>query len=244
MIFDILTLFPEMFKSPLETSLLKKGIKKGLLQVRLWNIRDFATDKHRTTDDVPYGGGGGMIMKVEPIDRTLNFLHQRYGHAPVILLSPQGVRFNQKMAEELLNFKRLVLLCGHYEGVDERVREFLVDREISIGDYILTGGELPALIIIDAVSRLIPGFLGNVEATQRDSFSMTILEYPQYTRPQIYKGWAVPEILLSGNHAAITRWRRKEALRRTMLRRPDLLEKITLSEEDIKLLEEAGLNKN
>ncbi|MCG6536642.1 MAG: tRNA (guanosine(37)-N1)-methyltransferase TrmD [Syntrophales bacterium LBB04] len=236
--FDILSLFPEMFASPLQSSLLKRAREKGLIDVRLCDIRLYAEDKHKMTDDAPYGGGGGMVMKVEPIDRALAALAPFDGEVPVILLTPQGETFNQKMAEELSSYPRLVLICGHYEGVDERVREHLADRELSIGDYVITGGELSALVVVDAVSRLIPGVLGNSESAASDSFSMGILEYPQYTRPSTYKGWSVPDVLLSGNHAEIESWRRREALKRTWTRRRDLLKKAELTGEDDRMLRE------
>ncbi len=236
--FDVLSIFPEMFASPLQTSLLKKAQEKGLIEVRLCDIRQYAEDKHRMTDDTPYGGGGGMVMKVEPIDRALAALAPFEREVPVVLLTPQGESFDQKMAEEFAQCSRLVLICGHYEGVDERVREYLVNREVSIGDYVLTGGELSAMVVIDAVSRLIPGVLGNSESAATDSFSMGILEYPHYTRPVIYKGWKVPDVLLSGNHAEIESWRRREALKRTWLRRRDLLDESELSPEDRRMLRE------
>jgi tRNA (guanine37-N1)-methyltransferase len=236
--FDILSIFPEMFASPLQSSLLKRAQEKGLIDVRLCDIRLYAEDKHKMTDDAPYGGGGGMVMKVEPIERALAALPPFEGDAPVILLTPQGETFNQKMAEQLSCYPRLVLICGHYEGVDERVREHLADREVSIGDYILTGGELSAMVVVDAVSRLIPGVLGNSESAANDSFSMGILEYPHYTRPALYKGWSVPDVLLSGNHAEIESWRRREALKRTWMRRRDLLEKAELTGEDGRILQE------
>ena len=242
--FDILSVFPEMFSSPLQTSLLKKAQEKGLIDVRLWDIRQYAEDKHRMTDDAPYGGGGGMVMKVEPIDRALSAVTPVPGETLVILLTPQGETFNQQMAEQFSRYSRLVLICGHYEGVDERVREYLVEKEVSIGDYILTGGELSALVFVDAVSRLIPGVLGNSESAACDSFSMGLLEYPHYTRPGSYRGWDVPDVLLSGNHAEIQLWRRKESLKRTWERRRDLLAKAGLSEEDGRLLQEALLDKD
>jgi len=223
--FDILSVFPGMFASPLAESLIGKARDKGRVDIRLHDIRDYATDRHRMTDDAPYGGGGGMVMKVEPIDRALAAILPDRSEGLVILLSPQGESFSQRRAEELASHPRLVLLCGHYEGVDERVREHLVDRELSIGDYVLTGGELAAMVVVDAVSRLIPGVLGNDASAAEDSFSTGILEYPHYTRPATYRGWPVPEVLLSGNHAEIDAWRRTEALKRTLARRPDLLEK-------------------
>ena len=234
--FDILSVFPEMFGSPLQCSLLKKAQEKGLVEIGLHNIRDHALDKHRMTDDTPYGGGCGMVMKVDPIDRALNALKREKPGSLVVLLTPQGERFAQPVAAELASFSQIILICGHYEGVDERVRQYLVDREISIGDYVLTGGELTAMVVVDAVSRLIPGVLGNSESTTSESFTMGLLEYPQYTRPADYKGWKVPDVLVSGNHREIDLWRKKESLRRTLLRRPDLLEDACLSAEDKKIL--------
>jgi tRNA (guanine37-N1)-methyltransferase len=240
--FDILSVFPEMFESPLNHSILKRAQEKGMAEIHLHNIRDYAEDKHRMTDDAPYGGGGGMVMKVEPIDRALASIVPSRDNVLVVLLTPQGETFNQKLAEEMSRYFRIVLVCGHYEGVDERVRDHLVDREISIGDFVLTGGELSAMVIIDAVTRLIPGVLGNNESASDDSFSTGLLEYPHYTRPGSYRDWQVPEVLLSGNHREIESWRRKESLRRTYLRRPDLLEKIELSVEDGKILEDIKKN--
>jgi tRNA (guanine37-N1)-methyltransferase len=240
--FDVLSIFPEMFASPLNCSIVKRAREKGLMEIHVHNIRDYAEDKHKMTDDSPYGGGGGMVMKVEPIDRALaSILPEREG-VLTILLTPQGETFSQKMAEEMSLRSRIILICGHYEGVDERVRDHLVDKEVSMGDYILTGGELSAMVMIDAISRLVPGVLGNCESTSSDSFSMGLLEYPHYTRPSNYRGWPVPEVLLSGNHREILAWRRKESLRRTYARRPDLLEKIALSPEDREILEEIKNN--
>ncbi|MCX5843707.1 MAG: tRNA (guanosine(37)-N1)-methyltransferase TrmD [Deltaproteobacteria bacterium] len=240
--FDILSIFPEMFASPLHCSILKRAREKGLVEIHLHNIRDYAEDKHKMTDDAPYGGGGGMVMKVEPIDRALASILPEKEGILTVLLTPQGETFSQKMAEELSLRSRIVLICGHYEGVDERVRDHLVDKEVSMGDYILTGGELSAMIMIDAISRLVPGVLGNNESASSDSFSMGLLEYPHYTRPSDYRGWPVPEVLLSGNHREILAWRRKESLRRTYVRRPDLLDKIALSPEDRETLEEIKKN--
>lgn len=234
--FDILSVFPEMFASPFQFSLLKKAQEKGLIEIALHNIRDYALDKHRMTDDTPYGGGCGMVMKVEPIERALSALPDTGERPLVVLLTPQGEPFSQTIAEELASAPRIALICGHYEGVDERVRRYLTDREISIGDYVLTGGELSAMVVVDAVCRLVPGVLGNLESATAESFSMGLLEYPHYTRPSDYKGWKVPEVLLSGNHREIDLWRRKEALRRTLKRRPDLLRSASLSEEDKKIL--------
>ncbi len=231
--FDILTVFPEMFASPCGCSLLKKALDKALIAIELHDIRSHAMDKHRMTDDAPYGGGGGMVMKVEPIDRALRSIPMAADNVPVILLTPQGERFCQKTAEELAGYQQIVLVCGHYEGVDERVRSRLVNREISIGDYVMTGGELSAMVVVDAVSRLVPGVLGNCESAGADSFSMGLLEYPHYTRPAEYKGWKVPDVLLSGNHREIEVWRRRESLLRTKKRRPDLLAGNALTEEEM-----------
>jgi tRNA (guanine37-N1)-methyltransferase len=236
--FDILTLFPDMFSSPLRESILGKAIEKGLIQIRTINIRDFSLDKHQVVDDSPYGGGQGMVMKVEPIARSIESVKSQYPSARIIFLTPQGKPFSQDLARRLSTQPHLILLCGRYEGVDERVRDLFIDEEISIGDYVLTGGELAAMVLIDAVSRLIPGVLGSDRSAGEDSFFNFLLEYPQYTRPFDFRGRCVPEVLLSGNHSAIALWRRKEALKRTSLRRPELLAKANLSEEDKKLLEE------
>jgi tRNA (guanine37-N1)-methyltransferase len=238
--FDILSIFPEMFKSPFDASLLKKARDKGIIDLHLHNIRDYAQDKHHMTDDAPYGGGGGMIMKVEPIERALSAVITDRERALIILMTPQGEPFEQKTAEALASYEQIVVVCGHYEGLDERIRQYLVDREISIGDYILTGGELAAMVLVDAVSRLVPGVLGNSDSAACDSFSTAILEYPQYTRPAEYKGWRVPDVLLSGNHKEIDLWRRKASLRRTWLRRPDLLAKKGLSDEEKNILEDVS----
>ncbi|GAW92827.1 tRNA (guanosine(37)-N1)-methyltransferase TrmD [Calderihabitans maritimus] len=237
---DILTIFPEMFQGPLQTSIIGKAQEKGLLEINLVNIRDYALDKHKSVDDYPYGGGAGMVMKPEPIFRAVEAIRGEdfYPQCRTILLSPQGELFNQEKAQELAASSRLILICGRYEGFDERIRQHLVTDELSIGDYILTGGELPAMVVVDAVSRLIPGVLGDEESAREESFTFGLLEYPQYTRPKEFRGYSVPEVLLSGHHQRIRRWRRKEALRRTWLRRPDLLAKATLTEEDHLLLEE------
>jgi tRNA (guanine37-N1)-methyltransferase len=236
--FDILTVFPEMFTSFCGCSLLKKALDKGLITVQLHDIRGYATDKHHMTDDAPYGGGGGMVMKVEPIDRALLSIPMVADAVPVVLLTPQGERFSQRIAEEMAACPQLVFVCGHYEGVDERVRAKLVNREISIGDYILTGGELSAMVLVDAVSRLVPGVLGNSDSAGADSFSMGLLEYPHYTRPAEYQGWKVPEVLLSGNHREIELWRRRQSLLRTHKRRPELLTGMELTEQEKKWLTE------
>ncbi len=237
MIFDILTLFPEMFHSPLEGSIIGKAREAGLIQVNLFNIRDYAKGKHRVTDDYPYGGGKGMIMKPEPIMRGIEAIQSGNPEARVILMTPQGYPLGQEMVKRLAQLAHLILICGRYEGVDERVRD-VVDEEISIGDYVLTGGELAALVVIDAVSRQIPGVLGDEEASEDDSFSRGLLEHPQYTRPREFAGRKVPEILLSGDHQAIEQWRRQEAVRRTWKRRPDLLSKAGLSEDEHKIFDE------
>jgi tRNA (guanine37-N1)-methyltransferase len=239
--FDILSIFPEMFLSPLNFSLLKKAQEKGLINVCLHDIRSWTTDKHKMTDDAPFGGGCGMVMKVEPVERAVAEIKSRGGESQVVLMTPQGETFNHKIATDLATQKQIIIVCGRYEGVDERIRTHLVDREISIGDFILTGGELSALVLIDAVSRLIPGVLGNAQSSCSESFSNGLLEYPQYTRPANYKDWCVPEVLISGNHAEIERWHRLESLRRTYRRRPDLLKKIELSAEDKKTLEQIKL---
>jgi len=239
--FDVLSIFPEMLVSPLSFSLLKKAQEKGLVEVSLHDIRDWAQDKHKMTDNAPYGSGCGMVMKVEPVEKALMAIKNPEKEPLVVLMTPQGETLNQKIAKELAEKEQVIIICGRYEGVDERIREHLTDREISIGDYILTGGELSALVLIDAVSRFIPGVLGNSESALSESFSHGFLEYPQYTRPAEYKGWKVPEVLVSGNHAEIERWRRYEALKRTYKRRPDLLEKTELSEIDKKNLQKIKL---
>jgi tRNA (guanine37-N1)-methyltransferase len=236
--FDILTLFPKMFSSPFQESILGKAIEKGLIQIRTVNIRDFTLDKHRVVDDTPYGGGQGMVMKGEPIARAIEWVKSQDPSVWTVFLTPQGIPFNQKIAQELSCRSHLVLLCGRYEGIDERVRKLFADEEISIGDYVLTGGELAAMVLIDAVSRLLPGVLGSDRSAEEDSFFQSLLEHPQYTRPSNFRGMEVPEVLLSGNHTAISRWRRMEALRRTWMRRPDLLGKAILSNEDRELLTE------
>ena len=241
--FDVLSIFPEMLQSPLNFSLLKKAQEKGLIGIGLHNIRDWAEDKHHMTDDAPYGGGCGMVMKVEPVECALAAVKRTDIQPLVVLMTPQGEAFNQKIAAQLAEEQQIIMICGRYEGVDERIREHLADREISIGDYILTGGELSALVVIDAVSRLIPGVLGNDVSAVTESFSQGILEYPQYTRPAEYKGWCVPDVLMSGNHVQIERWQRIEAIKRTWLRRPDLLEKTELTESDKINLEKIKLGR-
>jgi tRNA (guanine37-N1)-methyltransferase len=237
--FEVLTLFPGILEGPLNESILKRGREKGLLNVTVRNIRDYTEDKHKTADDSPYGGGAGMVLKPEPIFKAFEALKTEYPGEEflTILLSPQGRLFNQKRAEELSGEKRrIVLLCGHYEAIDERVIDALVDEELSIGDYVLTGGELAALVVIDAAARLLPGVLGDEESAYRDSFGEGLLDHPHYTRPAEFRGMKVPDVLLSGNHAEIEKWRRREALKATLVKRPQLLETAELTDEDRQIL--------
>jgi tRNA (guanine37-N1)-methyltransferase len=243
--FDVLTLFPSMFRSPLEESILKRAQESGRLSVALHNIRDYATGKHHVTDDAPYGGGGGMVMKPEPIFAAVEAALPPPSPAlppgegadvPVILLSPQGRLFTQAVAVELSHHQCLLLICGRYEGVDERVRQYLATDEISVGDYVLTGGELAAMVIIDAVTRLLPGVLGDAGAVFEDSYAHGLLEGPHYTRPAVFRGWEVPEVLRSGDHAGVARWRHEQGLRRTFERRPDLLARADLTPQDREFL--------
>lgn len=237
MIFTILTLFPSIFESPLNESLIKKARDKDLLNFNIVNIRDFAIDIHRTCDDAPFGGGAGMVMKVEPIHDAMQQVDRTWGRPRYVLLTPHGRIFDQKTATRFSRLSHLALVCGRYEGVDERLLP-LVDEEVSIGDYILSGGEAAALAVIDAVSRLVPGVLGNAASPVDESFMDGLLEYPQYTRPREFAGMEVPEPLLSGNHEEIRKWRRKESLKRTILRRPDLMEKFRPTKEDAFLIRE------
>lgn len=232
---DILTLFPEMFQGPLNESLLKKAQEKGLLSLSVINLRDFTTDKHRTADDTPYGGGPGMVMKVDVIAAAISKVKSQ--KSKVFLMCPAGKVLTQERIKELAREKHLILLCGHYEGIDERVRE-LVNDEISIGDYVLTGGEIPAMVLVDAVARQVPGVVKEEESVKKDSFYEGLLDHPSYTKPEEFEGKKVPEVLLSGHHAEIERWRRKESLRRTLERRPELLAKADLSAEDRGMVEE------
>jgi tRNA (guanine37-N1)-methyltransferase len=234
---DVLTLFPELFSSFLRESILGRAVEKGLVDIRLTDIRSFARGPHRQADDRPYGGGDGMVMKPGPICRALASLGRSREGSLVVLLTPQGERFDQSTAWEFSRLNQLILICGRYEGVDERVRTDHVDRELSIGDYILSGGELGAMVVADAVSRLIPGVLGGERSNLEDSFQDGLLEYPHYTRPRVFNGVEVPSILLSGDHEKIRLWRRAQSLRRTLKRRPDLLEKAELTEEDEALLD-------
>jgi tRNA (guanine37-N1)-methyltransferase len=226
---DIITIFPKMFDAVLNESIMKRAQKKGLLKIKLHNLRDYTKDKYRKVDDRPYGGGPGMIMGPQAIFNAVKTLKRKIRdpkrQARIILLSPQGKKLDQKIAKGLAKHKHLILICGHYEGIDERVREYLVDEEISIGDYVLTGGELPAMILVDCVARLVPGVLGRDSSSVLETFEQGLLEYPQYTRPANFNNYKVPRILLSGDHARISQWRRKEALRITCLKRPDLLER-------------------
>ena len=235
---DVVTILPEMVESALDHSILKRAREAGIADIRVVNLRDYAEGRHKVTDDTPCGGGGGMIMKPEPIAEAVDALTAGGSKARVILTDPRGEVFTQAKARELAEEEHLILLCGRYEGVDERVRENLITDEISIGDYILTGGELPAMVILDAVVRLQPGALGDEIATEKDSFSDGLLEYPQYTKPREYRGWAVPDILFSGHHAEIEKWRRKQQLIRTRERRPDLWAKFEPGKQDLKLLAE------
>ena len=236
MIFDVFTLFPEVFWPYLDSSILFRARQNKLLFVHLHNIRDWTSDRHHTTDDVPYGGGGGMVMKPEPIFAAVEAVLGAPPACPVILLTPQGRVFTQRVAQELSQHAHLALLCGRYEGVDERVRQHLVTDEISIGDYVLSGGELPALAVIDAITRLIPGALGDPDGAADDSHATGLLEYPHYTRPPEFRGWPAPEVLLSGDHGRVDRWRREQSLLRTYQRRPDLLQTAPLSESDREFL--------
>lgn len=237
--FDIFTLFPELFAGVFDESILRRARDARRIEIALHDIRDYTADKHHVTDDYPYAGGGGMVMKPEPIFAAVGTV-LRDSQAPIILLTPQGRVFNQSVARELAQHPRIALICGHYEGVDERVREHLATDEISIGDYVLTGGEIPAMVVVDAVARLMPGVLGDPSAPVQDSHAGGLLEGPQYTRPAEFRGWSVPEILLSGNHAQIAAWKQRESLRRTFERRPDLLSRVDLSDAEREFLESLG----
>ncbi len=238
---DILTLFPQMFESPFSAGILGRAIAGERVNINLHNIRDYTHDKHRTVDDYPYGGGAGMVLKPEPIFEAVEQIKPEAaageGEPPIILLTPQGRLFSQAVARELAGHKRLILICGHYEGFDERVRQHLATDELSIGDYVLSGGELAAMVVTDAVVRLLAGVLGCEDSLTDDSHTDGLLEYPQYTRPAEYRGWPVPEILLSGNHPQIAKWRREQAIRRTLARRPELLGKADLNTEERRLVE-------
>ncbi len=232
---DILTLFPQMFQGPFSIGIFQRAIDQKLVSVNIHNIRDYTHDKHHTVDDYVYGGGAGMILKPEPIFEAVESIKPESGEVPIILLTPQGRLFRQQIADELSKYNHLIFICGHYEGVDERVRRHLATDEISIGDYVLGGGELAAMVVVNAVVRLLPGVLGSEASSRDDSHVAGLLEYPQYTRPAAYRGWTVPEILLSGNHAQITKWRREQAILRTLERRPELMGKANLSLEEGRL---------
>ncbi len=234
---DILTLFPQMFQGMFSLGIFKRAIDQKLVSVGIHNIRDYSHDKHRSVDDYPYGGGAGMVLKPEPIFEAVESIKREPNTVPIILLTPQGRLFSQQVAQELSQYSHLILICGHYEGVDERVREHLATDEISIGDYVLSGGELAAMVVIDAVFRLLPGVLGSEASPLDDSHVAGLLEYPQYTRPATYRGWSAPEVLLSGNHAQIANWRREQAILRTLEHRPELLDKAKLSSEEKGLVE-------
>ena len=237
---DILTIFPQMFEAWFGSGIFKRAIDNGLVSINPVNIRDYTHDKHHTTDDYPYSGGAGMVMKPEPIFEAVEAIKagmdDKKADLPIVLLSPQGRLFSHKIAREMAQYSHIVLICGHYEGVDERVAEHLATDIISIGDYVLTGGELPAMVVADAVLRLVPGVLGSEESVLEDSHASGLLEYPQYTRPADYRGWKVPEILLSGNHAQIAKWRREQIIKRTLEKRPELLDDAELGLEDKKLV--------
>lgn len=237
MFIDILTLFPEMFTGPLQASMLGRAREKGLLDINIVNIRDFSRNKHHTVDDTPFGGGAGMVMAAGPLFGAMDWLRTSRGEPDrVVLLSPAGYPFTQAVAGELAEKKHLVFICGHYEGIDDRVAANLVTDEISIGDYVLTGGELPAMVVVDAVARLVPGVLGEETSVVEESFAGGLLEYPQFTRPREYRGHAVPDVLLSGHHARIDQWRRRLSLWRTLALRPELLDNVALNKEDISAL--------
>jgi tRNA (guanine37-N1)-methyltransferase len=234
---DILTIFPEMFSGPLSTGLFQRAVDRGLVTVNLRNIRDYAHDRHRSVDDYPYGGGAGMVLKPEPIFEAVEAIlddipEQDRAAIPIVMLTPQGRLFSQCIAREFSEYPRLILICGRYEGVDERVRQHLVNDELSIGDYVVGGGELPAMVVVDAVVRLLPEVLGSEDSVIEDSHTAGLLEHPQYTRPPVYRDWTVPEVLLSGNHERIAEWRREQSITRTLERRPELLEKAKLGHRD------------
>jgi tRNA (guanine37-N1)-methyltransferase len=236
--FDIITIFPEIFRGVFEFGIIRRAVEAGLIEINLHDLRDYTFDRHRQVDDRPFGGGAGMVMKPEPLFRALEAITHQATDATVVMLSPQGRLFTQRLAEELASRERVVLICGRYEGVDERVIEQLADDEISIGDYVLSGGEIPAMVVVDAVTRLIPGALGSSESAERDSFADGLLDYPHYTRPVEYRGLKVPDVLTSGHHGEIEKWRRRKAMEKTFSRRPDLLERRVLSEEERRLIAE------
>ena len=236
---DIITLFPSMFKGPFDESIIKRARKKGILEINLHSLREFTDDRHRTVDDVPYGGGAGMVMKPEPLFRVVEKVkEEKKFSSKVILLSPQGQTFAQEKAKELAEEEGLIFICGHYEGVDERVREHLIDEELSLGDFVLTGGELAAIVMVDAIARMLPEVLGCKDSIREDSFYQTLLDYPHYTRPAEFRGWKVPGVLISGNHQKIREWRKKKKLENTFKKRPDLLKTAKLSREEEEMLEQ------
>lgn len=241
MIFDILTLFPGMFTGPFDESIIKRAKEKQLIDISLHNIRDYAIDRHQTADDAPYGGGAGMVMKVEPLSFCIESVKARRPGSTVVLTSPQGRQLTHQVASELAQMQGLIIVCGRYEGIDERIRTLYAEDDISLGDYVLSGGEIAAMAIVDATTRLIPGVLGSNDSAEFDSFGNGLLEYPHYTRPPSFMGLTVPKTLLSGNHELIRKWRRKESLRKTSKLRPDLLCEIELNKEDIKILKEIAL---
>ena len=242
---DILTLFPNMFSGPFAESIVKRAMDRNLISITIHNLRDWGSGKHKVVDDYPFGGGTGMVMKSEPLFEATEAIKAEgaCSSAPVILLTPQGRVFNQRIAAELATLDQLILICGHYEGIDERVREHLATDEISIGDYVLTGGELAAMVVVDAVVRQLPGVLGSEDSAKDDSHTSGLLEYPQYTRPRTYRGWEVPQVLLSGNHAQIAAWHREQSILRTLSRRPELLEKADLSPEERELISARSVEK-
>jgi len=237
--FDVITIFPRMVEGPLAEGIIRRAMDRGVLDVQVHDLRDFTEDRHRVVDDMPYGGGPGMVLKPEPLFRAIDAIRERRGTPEaVVLMSPQGRRFCQADAERLSRRSHVVLLCGRYEGIDERVREQLATDEISIGDYVLSGGELPALVVLDAVARLVPGVVGDEQSVEDDSFARGLLDFPHYTRPASFRGADVPDVLVSGNHAAIRRWRKRQAVARTLDRRPDLLAQAALDEEEREILRE------
>lgn len=238
MLFHVLTLFPHVILPYIQTSIMERAITNKIISINLHNLRNWAVDKHHTTDDTPFGGGGGMVMKPEPFFAAVEDIQQESGKCPVVLMTPQGRQLNHAAAVELSGTEAMIILCGRYEGVDERVRKNLVTDEISIGDYVLSGGELPALVLMEAVTRLLPGALGAPNGAADDSFASGLLEYPHYTRPAVYRDWEVPDILTSGNHQAVDRWRRKQAWIRTLQKRPDLAELINPDAVDIEIIKE------
>jgi tRNA (guanine37-N1)-methyltransferase len=240
--FDILTLFPRMYDGVFDQSIVSRAIERSLIEIKLHDIREFTSDKHHIVDDYPYGGGAGMVMKPGPVFDAVEAVKKEYNNVSrsVILLSPRGRLYNQGVAQQLAHYDRLILICGHYEGVDERVSEHLVDDEISIGDYVLSGGEIAAMVIVDSVTRLLPGVVGSEISIEEESHVNGLLEYPHYTRPALFRDWVVPDVLLSGNHSQIAQWRHRQSLIKTMKSRPDLIEKYSLTEDDQKLLGEIG----